>query len=85
MNSSTNSTYAEHWHLNPFSKPRTTPGKWDLSEMLAGEPVSPQPMADGPARGEAAETGPQADPAPDFDPFPLPNTMPSGWDLSGTV
>jgi hypothetical protein len=26
---------------------------------------------------------PQVEPGPIFDPFPKPQTMPSGWDLSG--
>jgi hypothetical protein len=38
-------------------------------------------------KGETTMSTPEENPnvseAPIFDPFPEPNTMPSGWDLSG--
>ena len=73
-----------------FPKTTTIPDGWVMPELMNvynAEEQNPVPATGGNGKTHDARPTPQVDDETLFtrrlDPFPKPNTIPTGWDLSG--
>jgi hypothetical protein len=79
-----NPSYQPHRHLEPFGEPRTMAIQWDLSYLDSPLASSARAVPFGDKDSNPAESETpvnQAGESP-WDKFPLPATIPAGWDLS---